>query len=176
MAKVLDIEETLKTATLIVDTREQPTPRAKARLAATGLPFVREALPAGDYSLRMTRPDGSIVDLSKAVAIERKMHLDELCSCYTRERNRFVREFERAKENGTKVYLMVENASWDFAIMGRYKSQMTTQSLIASMIVWMIRYDTHIVFVSELNSGRMIKEILLREAKAYLEAEEEDGI
>lgn len=173
MRKPLDIDETIKTATLIVDTREQPTPRAKARIAATRLPFVREALPVGDYSVRMTRPDGSVLDLSHMIAIERKMNLDELCSCYTRERDRFVREFERAKEQNIKLYLMIENASWDLAIAGRYRSQMTPQSLVASMIVWMIRYDAHIITVSDLNSGQMIRDILLREAKAYLEGEDD---
>lgn len=170
--KPLDIEATLGTAVLLVDTREQPTAKARARLAATGLPVARTALPAGDYSLMLTRPDGTQLDLSRRIAIERKMDLDELCSCYTRERDRFVREFERAKENGTKMYLLIENASWDLALMGRYRSQMTPKSLVASMLVWMIRYNCNIVTISDLNSGRMIREILLREAKMILEEED----
>ena len=168
----LDVGTALASMELLVDTREQNTARARERLAATGLPVVREALPAGDYSCRVTLPDGSLLDLSKSIAIERKMDLDELCSCYTHERNRFVREFERAKENGTKMYILLENASWDMAMMGRYRSQMTPQSLVASMLVWMIRYNCHIVTISEFNSGKMIREILTRETKMILEERE----
>ena len=165
----LDVGTALASMKLLVDTREQDTERARERLAATGLPVLRVALPAGDYSCRVTLPDGTEMDFSKTIAIERKMSLDELCSCYTHERNRFVREFERAKENNTKMYLLIENASWDHAMMGRYKSQMTPKSLVASMLVWIIRYNCHIVTISEFNSGKMIREILEREVKMILE-------
>ena len=108
----VEIENTLKTLTLIVDTREQDTARARRRFARIGLPYIRKALNFGDYSCFVTLPDGTELDFSGSVSIERKMDLDEIIGCFTRHRARFAREFERAKEHHAKLYLLIENGSW----------------------------------------------------------------
>lgn len=78
-----------------------------------GVPIERVALSFGDYSTKC-----NVIDLRDQVAIERKMDLDELCACYGRDRSRFTREFERAKESGAKLYMLVENADWEKAYKG----------------------------------------------------------
>lgn len=109
----MQVHAALDTLTLLVDTREQPTARFAQRMAAAGLPYTRKKLNFGDYSARCTLEDGRELDLSGSVAIERKMNLDELCQCYTRDRQRFEREFQRAQSKGAKLYLIVENGSWE---------------------------------------------------------------
>lgn len=164
----VEIENTLKTLTLIVDTREQDTARARRRFARIGLPYIRKALNFGDYSCFVTLPDGTELDFSGSVSIERKMDLDEIIGCFTRHRARFAREFERAKEHHAKLYLLIENASWEKVLKANYRSKMNANALLASMTAWLARYDCQLIMCDELTSPRLIKEILYREAKERL--------
>lgn len=164
----VEIENTLKTLTLIVDTREQDTARARRRFARIGLPYIRKALNFGDYSCFVTLPDGTELDFSGSVSIERKMDLDEIIGCFTRHRARFAREFERAKEHRAKLYLLIENASWEKVLKAGYRSKMNANALLASMTAWLARYDCQLIMCDELTSPRLIKEILYREAKERL--------
>lgn len=164
----VEIENTLKTLTLIVDTREQDTARARRRFARIGLPYIRRALNFGDYSCFVTLPDGTELDFSGSVSIERKMDLDEIIGCFTRHRARFAREFERAKEHHAKLYLLIENASWEKVLKANYRSKMNANALLASMTAWLARYDCQLIMCDELTSPRLIKEILYREAKERL--------
>lgn len=150
--------------TVFVDTREQDTARARKRLCSLGCPYERKALSFGDYSVKC-----DLLDLSELVAVERKMSLDELCNCYCKDRPRFAREFERAKEAGAKLYLLVENADWEKAYAGEYRSRMGPSALVASILAWLTRYDCQVLFCSPSTSGRLIHDVLYRELKQRLE-------
>lgn len=163
------VEKALRSLTVIVDTREQQTTRAKRRLEMVGLPIERKALPFGDYSAYCTLPDGEVFSLEDKVAIERKMHIDEIAMCYTRERPRFTREFDRAKAVNAKIYLLIENADWEKVYNGAYRSQVKPQSLTASMFAWLARYNCQILMCKEDTSGKVIHDILYREMKERLE-------
>ena len=55
----------LKSMRILIDTREQDTPKARRRISVIGLPVDRVALDYGDYSYNATLPDGSdIYDLT----------------------------------------------------------------------------------------------------------------
>lgn len=166
-----EVSRALKNLTLIVDTREQDTDRLRRRIRQTGLSFVRQKLDFGDYSAKTTLDNGTEFDISGSVSIERKMNLDELCACYCKGRKRFTREFERAKSAGAKVYLLIENASWESTFNGKYRSKMTSSALTASMFAWLARYNCQIIFCKEETSGKIIREILYREMKERLESE-----
>lgn len=166
-----EVSRALKNLTLIVDTREQDTDRLRRRIRQTGLSFVRQKLDFGDYSAKTTLDNGTEFDISGSVSIERKMNLDELCACYCKGRKRFTREFERAKLAGAKVYLLIENASWENTFNGKYRSKMTSSALTASMFAWLARYNCQIIFCKEETSGKIIREILYREMKERLESE-----
>ena len=163
------VDKALKAMVVLVDTREQPTKRAERRLEIIGLPIERKALPFGDYSAYCTLPSGKVFSLEDKVAIERKMNLDELAMCYTRERARFTREFDRSMAVNGKLYLLVENADWEKAYNGSYRSQVKPQSLIASMFAWLARYNCQILMCKEDTSGKVIHDILYREMKEKLE-------
>lgn len=164
-----EVSRALKNLTLIVDTREQDTDRLRRRIRQTGLSFVRQKLDFGDYSAKTTLDNGTEFDISSSVSIERKMNLDELCACYCKGRKRFTREFERAKSAGAKVYLLIENANWEKAYNGSYRSKMSPQALTASSFAWLARYNCQIIFCKEETSGKIIREILYREMKERLE-------
>lgn len=159
----------MKTLTVLVDTREQDTPRFRRRMQALGLPYARRKLNFGDYACAVT-DSGREIDLSGQVAIERKMDLDELAQCYTRGRRRFEREFERAKAAGAKLYLLIEDADWERAYAGRYRSRLHPHALTASMLAWLARYDCQILLCAAETTPRLIRDILYREARERLEA------
>lgn len=153
---------------IYVDTREQATERARRRYEQFGVPHERHKLDFGDYSAAFTLPDGEVFSLENVAVIERKLGYAELCACYTHERSRFKREFERAKEAGAKTYLLLEDSTWEMAYTGRYRSKMLPQSLIASMLAWLARYNCQIIMCKAETSGKLIHDILYREGREAL--------
>lgn len=153
----------------MVDTREQDTPALHKRLGDMDCPWERCKLDFGDYSARCMLPDGKPLDLSDKVCVERKMSFDELCTCFCKGRERFVREFERAANAGAKIYLLVEGASWENAFAGKYRSRMESKAFVASLTAWLARYNCQLLFCKPETSGKLIREILYREMKERLE-------
>ena len=153
----------------LVDTREQDTPRLRARLATMSCPNEREKLDFGDYSAKFPLKSGEWFSLKDKVVIERKMHIDEICGCYCQSRQRFTNEFVRAAESGAKVYLLIEDATWEKIYTGKYKSQMNSTALVASILAWCARYNCIPIFCKPETSGALIKDILYREGKEHME-------
>ncbi|MEG2843491.1 MAG: ERCC4 domain-containing protein [Ruthenibacterium sp.] len=164
----VDVAESLSSMVILVDTREQDTPRFRLRMQKIGVPYDRKKLDFGDYSAKFRLPCGDWFDLSAHVSVERKMNLDELCQCYTKGRARFEREFARAAYAGAKVYLMVEDGNWEKALSGDYRSHMAPKSLVASMTAWLARYNCQLLFCAPETSGILLKELLFREGKERL--------
>ena len=170
-----EIDDALASMVIIYDTREQPTSALMRRLSAFPCETRREMCGFGDYSAACTLPDGSEMSLNGVVAVERKMSLDELSRNFTASRERFAREFKRATENGGKLYLLVEEASWDKIFAGRYKTKFNKEAYIASLMAWQARYGTQILFCSAEISPMMIYKVLRYELKERLERMCEDG-
>ena len=155
---------------IYVDTREQPTDRAKKRYESLEAPYERRTLSYGDYSYNAQLPNGKwLFDENETVSgyavVERKMHLDELAACLTHSRERFEREFQRAKEHNARIFLLVENATWENLLAGRYRSKYNEKAFFASLCAWLVRYDLQLVFCKEETSGKIIKELLYRDLK-----------
>ena len=161
-----EIEEALKGMVVLVDTREQDTARLRVRLKDMKCEYERCKLDFGDYSAKIPI-NGEWHTLN--IAVERKMDLSELAQCYCNGRKRFEREFERAQTAGAKIYLLIENATWEDAYTGNYRSKMNPQALIASILAWLSRYRCQVIFCRQRTSGRLIYDILYREAREYLE-------
>lgn len=162
---------------ILHDSREQDTDRARRRYAAFGCQHSKATLSYGDYTYNATLPNGSpIYDTESTIKpsciIERKMNADELIMCLTTDRSRFEKEFKRAKENGAKIYLLIENCNWEKLAGGKYRSKMHPNAVIGSLLTYAVRYGVIPVMCDELTSPRIIKEILYREFKERLEAGE----
>lgn len=168
-----EIKKALQSMAVIVDTREQKTERSETRYKAFDCPYVRRKLEYGDYTWMAELPDGKVLNGSDQVkplcAVERKMDLDELANCFCKDRKRFEAEFERARDGGGRIFLLVENASWEKLIGHKYRSKMNPNSFLASITAYMARYGCSVIFCDELTSGRLIKEILYRDLKERLE-------
>lgn len=173
MMDIFEQQAVLDSMSILVDTREQDTKRARDRYGRFGVPYVRTALDYGDYTYQAVLPTGQCIhDTSATVSapcvVERKMNLDELAQCYTSSRDRFAKEFERAKDHNAKIYLIVENASWENLLNGRYRSRFNSKAFFASLTAWLARYDMTVLFCKEETTGRLIKEILYRDLKERL--------
>ena len=170
-----EIEDTLKTFRIIADTREHNTDRAAARFAALGAGMERGTLDYGDYCANITLPNGrNIYDISDSriypsCSVERKMSLDELAGCFTRSRERFEREFQRATDHKAKVFLLVECASYEQIFRHNYRSRFRPKSYIASLCAWVVRYNLTPVFCEPGTSAKLIREFLYRDIKERLE-------
>lgn len=141
-----EMERVLDSMFLIVDTREQPTEQYFKRLDSVGVPYRREKLDFGDYSCGYLAQEGSEVLLNKEIVIERKMSLDEICGNFTKGRDRFAREFERAIKSGAKVHLIVENGNYEKILKGTYRSKLNSNSLMASFMAFADRYNISVHF------------------------------
>ena len=172
-------QEVLQSIEILVDTREQPTRRAMKRYERFKCPHRRCTLSYGDYAYNATLPDGKRIydvteTISPACVIERKMSLDELAACFCKGRERFVKEFERARESNARVFMIVENANWENLLNGKYRTKMNANAFVASLVAFMIRYNMNLLFCKEETSGDLIKEILYRDLKERLERGEFD--
>lgn len=172
--EIFDQKKMLDSMSIIVDTREQPSRRAEKRYEAFGVPYTRATLAYGDYSYNAVLPNGrplcnEEMTISPWCVVERKMNLDELAQCLTRGRDRFMREFERAKDAGARVYLVVENASWENLLNGKYRTKMAPAAFEGSLLAWIARYDLQLMFCKEETSGHLIKSILYRDLKERIE-------
>ena len=172
-----DINAVLDSMTVLVDSREQDTARSRWRYASIGLPVERCTLDYGDYSYNATLPDGQkIYNLSgriqPTVSIERKMNLDELAACFASGRDRFEREFIRAKEASAKMWLLVEGGSWEWIYDHKYRSQINPLSFAGSILAFCSRYDLRLIFCTERTTGRIIRGILSRDLEDRLKAGE----
>lgn len=170
---VFEIKEALETFRIIADTREQRTARASKRFESFGCPVERGTLDYGDYCANITLPGGDLLGTAGRIratcVIERKMSLDELASCFTRDRERFQREFQRARDAGARVYLLTEDGSWEAIIQHRYRSRFNTNAFLASITAWSSRYGIVPLFCHHAVSGRIIREFLYRDMKERLE-------
>ena len=163
----VEVQDALDTFHIWVDTREQPTEQAKRRYKTFGCSWWRHKLDFGDYSAAVCLRNG-VYSFEHQIAVERKMNLDELCQCFTHDRARFEREFERARAAGARIYLLIENASWELAYNGKYRSKMAPAALVGSIMAWQARYDCRVEMCKAETSGRVIHDILYREAKERL--------
>ena len=116
-----DLEKTLSTMVICVDSREHATAEAKKRWESFGVPYRIQGLRSGDYTAEFVLPNGETFSLENHAVIERKLGISEICGNFCQNRARFIREFERIKEAGAKAYIIVEGgASWEAIYNHRY--------------------------------------------------------
>ena len=157
-----ELAEELKKLTIICDTREQDT-HCEAYFKGKKIPTITRKLDTGDYSAQIED-----MTLERSVAIERKHNLDELCGNMTADRDRFEREFLRAKAHGLHIFLIVENATWTDVFLGNYRSKLSAKSLTGSILSWLARFDVTLIFCKPDETPKLIYGILYYFAREEL--------
>ena len=181
-----EIENCLERMVVITDSREHDTEKFRRRMDEFGK-WERQKLDYGDYSAVTTRDDGSTVTLEGKVHIERKMGLSEIIGNFTESgkdspavqewnkehpkdkvRNRFEWELKRMQLAGARMYLVIENASWEHIYGHKYQSRMNEKAVIATFMAYMARYNLTVLFVNSYLSGHFIRDILRYEMREEL--------
>lgn len=166
----------LKQMQVVGDTREQVCGHVERALAALGCPLVRGKLEQGDYTALLPisafpgfETMGGFTSLADEVVIERKANLDEIAGNFTVDRPRFEREFLRAKAAGVKVFLLIENASWQAVWSHDYHSRLAPKALAASLMSWQAKYNVTVNFCRPEETGKLIYGILYYWLRCRLE-------
>lgn len=171
-----EVRAILKQMGILADTREQKWEHIRWALDNAGCPVERGKLDQGDYTafVPMSAFPGfqdvlGFYSLQDEVVIERKANLDEIAGNFTTGRDRFEREFIRAKSKGIKVFLVIENASWADVLSHNYRSQLSPKSLMGSLLSWQAKYNVTIVFCRPEETARILYSTLYYWLKARLE-------
>ena len=86
------------------------------------------------------------------------------------DRRRFESEFLRAKANGIKVFLVIENSSWTDIWSHNYRSRLSPKALAGSLMSWQVKYNLTILFCRPQETGRLIYGTLYYWLKNRLDA------
>ena len=116
--------------------------------------------------------DGTLLDTLDAWD-EAERDLFAQAGNLTRERERFIREFERAKEAGMKTYVIIEEGDYDRIVAHRYRSKLLPKAFMTSLAAWEARYNCNIKFCSEKVSPVVIYDILIYELREALKKNEQ---
>lgn len=152
-----EIAQILNDIVIVCDTREKKNDHIVDYMYNNGIKVKHESLTSGDYSFIL--PNHPELGLDKSILIERKNSLDEISQNFTKNRKRFVNEFERIDESQT-IHLIIETATWKKLLNGSYRSKLEPKSLLASILTWNVRYDTNVWFCNKPESGVLIHNII----------------
>lgn len=146
---------------ITVDTREKP--RACKRIVEhfnkKNVRYIYSKLFVGDYQ-NMDNP---------RVYVDRKQNLSELCSNVVQDHDRFVRELERAQNNGLKLVILVEHGNgikcledvknWKNPRL-KYSPMATKGETLYKILKTMSeKYEFDIQFCTKAQTGKRILEI-----------------
>jgi ERCC4-type nuclease len=132
---------------ILIDTREQDLHIAK-QLERLGIEYKRKKLNFGDYSFVANGKS-----YERQIVIERKGSIDELIGNFTKGRERFRREFERAGK--CKIILMVESSMKQLE-KGQYRSRMSPKDLKSFLNTWCNKFQIELKFVDKSQSCEFV--------------------
>ena len=161
----LDRIKILNDMVIIVDTREQKWEHMKNYLLLEKIDFKVRKMDTGDYTCVF--PNYPHLNLDEKILIEKKSSLSELAGNFTKDRKRFIREFERVGKD-QKMHMVVETATWRKVFNGTYHSKFHPNSYKASLFTFGIRYNVPIWFCEKKESPEIIYKILYYEVYEYL--------
>jgi ERCC4-type nuclease len=155
--------------TVIFDTREQDL-FIPAVLHKKGIQVKRQKLDTGDYAIEYK--DG----FRPPVVVERKASCDELIGNMldhrkdTNGNNRFIRELERSKQQGLKVYLLIQDKDYYLKLLtGEYRSKVNSKAITGMIISLLAKYpNLHIIAVDKELSPSMVYKLLYYELRENL--------
>ena len=142
--------------------------------------YIQEkGLKVGDYTIAVQLPNKEVVNFKDKVVVERKADLNELCCNLFDKKDeegftRFERELIRAKEQGIKVYLVIETTDMHSKILSskhfRYDkaSKVNPNSFVMMFMSLCNRYDVSVWYTDKSNSARLIHDLLYIYAREYL--------
>lgn len=177
--KKSEIDKILKDIVVVIDTREKSeetvvdgkkvlvykNQHIRDYLDKIDVKYKLEKLEFGDYSYDIPNHP----ELSRLVAIERKCSLDEIASNFGKNRERFVREFERAVDLDISTFCVIENASWKKVFNAKWRGAFHKNAMISSIMGFGKKYNCPFYLVSKHESPELIYNLLIWDLKKKLE-------
>lgn len=165
-----ELKTLLKSLTVIIDTREQENYHITEYLDKKKIPYKEQKLDFGDYSFMIPANTelGIMRDVyfTNSIVIERKNSLEELSGNLTGDRARF--EAELIRSAGSRIILMIENASYADIVGHRYNTQYEPKSFLATLKTYEVRHNLNINFISQACSGNFIYHTFYYYLREYL--------
>ncbi|EPY2278032.1 ERCC4 domain-containing protein [Clostridium sporogenes] len=144
-----EIKELLDTIVILVDTREKANSHIIKSFDKYDINWEKYKLDFGDYSVKLPKNDKYNIKediyFNTKIAIERKNSLNELGNNISTNRDRFKREFEKAKDS--KLILMIEDDTYKNIINKTYKNKLEPNSYLAMLHSLSISYDLPFIFI-----------------------------
>jgi len=141
----------LKSMTVIIDSRENVNQHITDYLTNAKVPFKKQKLDAGDYSIFLPANQELKIPIdiyyTDEIAFERKNSLEEISSNLTSGRQQFESELLRNKCNFFTI--VIEDGSYDRIVKEDYKTQYDKKSFLATLATFKMRYGIHIEFISK---------------------------
>ncbi|HBJ2612315.1 TPA: ERCC4 domain-containing protein [Clostridium botulinum] len=172
-----EIKKLLKENFMILyDTREQKNQHILNYFDEKKVKYKKKKIDEGDYTAIITKRSdmGIYRDIYFPVAVERKNSVDELAGNLaektdTHDDIRLIRELQRAKNKGIKIYLIIEDKNGMENIKkGNYRSLYTPKAFLGrlSSIQDLYLHDT--IFTSNKDAGFEIYRKLYYSIRNYL--------
>lgn len=164
------IQRIVDNMVIVVDTREKKNSHITDYFKLNKIRYISSKLDTGDYSIIL--PDHLDLGLNYKFLVERKNSLDEIAGNFTKNRDRFAREFKRL--DNQKMHIVIEQATWKKLLKGTYRSKITPKSFTGSLITYCIRYNCPVWFTQTENSGEVIYNLLRYELLEHLKGARDD--
>lgn len=153
-----EIKKLTKQMIILVDSREKKNSHILDYFKKNDISYKSEKLDYGDYSFMIpASAAGEDIYFHKDIVIERKANLEELSGNLAQQRDRFEKEFLKAKGDGCKIYLVAESpGGYSDIIAHRYKTEFAPVAFMASLKTWESRFDCNVQFIDSQYSGYYI--------------------
>lgn len=181
---------------IIVDSREQVWDHIECRFKQNGIDYYvakakdgSKCLNVGDYSMVVKTPKGNILDFRYHVAVERKGSLNELAGNFTDDSSkdehgkiRIIREFERGRDHGMNVLLLVEEEDgYNKAKNGFFRwdqaSKLNPKAFMGMLWARKFRYNFDVMFCErKSDSWSIIYDYLYYNVREFLKEFDESKL
>lgn len=139
---------------IVIDTREKKISHITKWFDEHSIEYAFKKLDEGDYQLAEFN----------GITIDRKKNLNEMCSCLSTERGRFMREVKRCAKNKEKLIVLIEQGTYhgieDVSKWTNKYGYITPQELRERLYKLHIGYGVEILFCDKRVTARRIVELL----------------
>ncbi|EJR71992.1 ERCC4 domain-containing protein [Bacillus cereus] len=164
-----EINNILKTLTIVMDTREKDNHHIRDYLHQKGIPIKNQKLDTGDYGCMIPKNEelGIFRDIYLDSRVERKAHMDEITGNLQKNtQTAFENELIRSKE--IPFTLIVEDLhGYEKMLQGKYHSKYNPLALLGRLNTFKAKYGFEIVYLDKKFSGNWIYHHFYYQAKHY---------
>ena len=152
------IKKLTKQMIVLVDSRGKKNSHILDYFRKQKISFQTEKLEYGDYSFMIpASAAGEDIYFHRDCVIERKASLEELSGNLAQERERFEKEFLKARNDNAKIYLMVEDmGGYSSIIAHKYSTQFSPAAFAASLKTFEMRFGVNVQFIDNQYAGYYI--------------------